>query len=93
MTEIAIIGWFGRWGASVFSKNTAILEVYDIGTNYHEWSPMATISHEWSPRSPNVRTVVVVVVIVTKPIRTLDMSAQAISNCFDISHSTTKPTK
>ena len=24
MTEIATIDWFGRWGTSVFSKNTAI---------------------------------------------------------------------
>ena len=24
MTEIATIDWFGRWGASVFSENTAI---------------------------------------------------------------------
>ena len=24
MTEIAIIDWFGRWGTSVFSENTAI---------------------------------------------------------------------
>ena len=23
MTEIATIDWFGRWGTSVFSKNTA----------------------------------------------------------------------
>ena len=25
MTEIAIIDWFGRWGTSVFSENTAIV--------------------------------------------------------------------
>ena len=25
MTEIATIDWFGRWGTSVFSENTAIL--------------------------------------------------------------------
>ena len=24
MTEIATIDWFGRWGTSVFSENTAI---------------------------------------------------------------------
>ena len=24
MTEFATIDWFGRWGTSVFSKNTAI---------------------------------------------------------------------
>ena len=24
MTEIATIEWFGRWGTSVFSENTAI---------------------------------------------------------------------
>ena len=24
MTDIAIIDWFGRWGTSVFSENTAI---------------------------------------------------------------------
>ena len=31
MTEIATIDWFGRWGTSVFSENTAIL-VNDIST-------------------------------------------------------------
>ena len=25
MTEFATIGWFGRWGTSIFSENTAIL--------------------------------------------------------------------
>ena len=25
MTEIAMIDWFGRWGTSVFSENTAII--------------------------------------------------------------------
>ena len=25
MTEIATIDWFGRWGTSVFSENTAVL--------------------------------------------------------------------
>ena len=27
MTEIATIDWFGRWGTSVFSENTAIFKV------------------------------------------------------------------
>ena len=26
MTEIATIDWFGRWGTSVFSENTAIFK-------------------------------------------------------------------
>ena len=26
MTEIATIDWFGRWGTSVFSENTAIFQ-------------------------------------------------------------------
>ena len=30
MTEIATIDWFGRWGTSVFSKNTAIFDVTKI---------------------------------------------------------------
>ena len=30
MTEIAPIVWFGRWGTSVFSENTAIFD-YNIG--------------------------------------------------------------
>ena len=29
MTEIATIDWFGRWGTSVFSENTAIFEKGD----------------------------------------------------------------
>ena len=29
MTEIATIDWFGRWGTSVFSENTAIFILYD----------------------------------------------------------------
>ena len=28
MTEIATIDWFGRWGTSVFSENTAIFFYY-----------------------------------------------------------------
>ena len=27
MTEIATIDWFGRWGTSVFSENTAIFSL------------------------------------------------------------------
>ena len=27
MTEMATIDWFGRWGASVFSENTAIFSI------------------------------------------------------------------
>ena len=27
MTEIATIDWFGRWGTSVFSENTAIFNL------------------------------------------------------------------
>ena len=27
MTEIATIDWFGRWGTSVFSENTAIFDI------------------------------------------------------------------
>ena len=36
MTEIATIDWFGRWGTSVFSENTAIFEtyVYQYHTNF-----------------------------------------------------------
>ena len=30
MTEIATIDWFGRWGTSVFSENTAILLLHII---------------------------------------------------------------
>ena len=28
MTEIATIDWFGRWGTSVFSENTAIFSFH-----------------------------------------------------------------
>ena len=28
MTEIAKIDWFGRWGTSVFSENTAIFCIH-----------------------------------------------------------------
>ena len=28
MTEIATLDWFGRWGTSVFSENTAIFSLY-----------------------------------------------------------------
>ena len=28
MTEIATVDWFGRWGTSVFSENTAIFSKY-----------------------------------------------------------------
>ena len=28
MTEIATIGWFGKWGTSFFSENTAIFFQY-----------------------------------------------------------------
>ena len=28
MTEIATIDWFGRWGTSVFSENTAIFPYF-----------------------------------------------------------------
>ena len=31
MTEIATIDWFGRWGTSVFSENTAILPFLGVG--------------------------------------------------------------
>ena len=27
MTKIATIDWFGRWGTSVFSENTAIFSI------------------------------------------------------------------
>ena len=30
MTEIATIDWFGRWGTSVFSENTAIFLIQHI---------------------------------------------------------------
>ena len=32
MTKIATIDWFGRWGTSVFSENTAVF-VYEINEN------------------------------------------------------------
>ena len=32
MTEIATIDWFGRWGISVFSENTAIFLDCGAGT-------------------------------------------------------------
>ena len=28
MTEITTIAWFGRWGSSVFSENTAIFSLF-----------------------------------------------------------------
>ena len=31
MTEIATIDWFGKWGTSVFSENTAILPFFFFG--------------------------------------------------------------
>ena len=31
MTEIASIDWFGRWGTSFFSENTAILLSFFLG--------------------------------------------------------------
>ena len=34
VTEIATIDWFGRWGISVFSENTAI-HVFVYGLNYY----------------------------------------------------------
>ena len=27
MTEIATIDWFGRWGTSAFSENTAVFDI------------------------------------------------------------------
>ena len=33
MTEIATIDWFGRWGTSVFSENTAIFHI-NSGVTY-----------------------------------------------------------
>ena len=30
MTEIATIDWFGRWGTSVFSENTAIFPILGL---------------------------------------------------------------
>ena len=33
MTEIATIDWFGRWGTSVFSENTAIFYIVPILLN------------------------------------------------------------
>ena len=36
MTEIASIDWFGRWGTSVFSENTAIFTIFfDLEKAYH----------------------------------------------------------
>ena len=32
MTEFATIDWFGRWGTSVFSENTAIFLVNILNT-------------------------------------------------------------
>ena len=31
MTETATIDWFGRWGTSVFSENTAIFSFEKLG--------------------------------------------------------------
>ena len=28
MTDIATVDWFGRWGTSIFSENTAIFLLY-----------------------------------------------------------------
>ena len=37
MTEIAIIDWFGKWGTSVFSENTAIfIYIYLIAISIYE---------------------------------------------------------
>ena len=33
MTEIATIDWFGRWGTSVFSENTAISGTFSVYFN------------------------------------------------------------
>ena len=30
MTEIATTDWFGRWGTSVFSENTAIFTIVTV---------------------------------------------------------------
>ena len=30
MTEIATIDWFGSWGTSVFSENTAIFSLFGL---------------------------------------------------------------
>ena len=35
MTEIATIDWFGRWGTSVFSENTAVFTV--VAAPMAEW--------------------------------------------------------
>ena len=34
MTEIATIDWFGRWGTSVFSENTAMFSIYISGSHF-----------------------------------------------------------
>ena len=34
MTELPTIDWFGRWGTSVFSENTAILN-FNFGQSGH----------------------------------------------------------
>ena len=41
MTEIATIDWFGRWGTSVFSENTAI---FDSIKKCARWSSSAVMS-------------------------------------------------
>ena len=48
MTEIATIDWFGRWGTSVFSENTAVF--YFRG----EWFLLFILTLLYGPRQANL---------------------------------------
>ena len=37
MIEIATIDWFGRWGTSVFSENTAIFSILRLISEQFSW--------------------------------------------------------
>ena len=43
MTEIATIDWFGRWGTSVFSENTAI---FNLG-EFHKILTVMALCNFW----------------------------------------------
>ena len=43
MTEIATIDWFGRWGTSVFSENTAIFSSFFFLCNFQTLKVFVTL--------------------------------------------------
>ena len=61
MTEIATIDWFGRWGTSVFSENTAIFSIIPIPHQYAYFAQLDWLEKKFytsiNSMSRNLRTV------------------------------------